>query len=465
MAAIFITNCQLAHNMSCVYNKGSSAHVLSTIMMLREHIPDAVFSTNIQMTESFADDCGVRVVRNKTFSSKSFSILTMVKSSSNVMRSMFWALLHKRIPLLAKVIIGDRELREYASADVIVDVSMDTFSDDFGMITVVEHSKDILIGAFLSRPVVMWAQSPGPFRSRSTRWLVRQALRRLALANVREEISVKHLTTLGVDSARIHVTADPAFALDPAPEIRAREILRAHGVSAGHHPLVGMTVSWTILMTEAKRSAYLRCLQSVFRTTRLLMPETWSDYLRKRAGRFRGLDMLSFVGVEGISQVVDHLVESIGAMVVLVPHDLDPVLDDRMICSQVLQSTRHPESVIMLDGDYSAAELKAVIGQCDLFVGAKMHANIAALSMGVPTLGIQYHHKFHGIMQLLGQEDYVCSKFAVEEVMAKFDILWRNKETAKTELAERKNAIKQRALENARLVAALIEREATVATQ
>lgn len=107
-------------------------------------------------------------------------------------------------------------------------------------------------------------------------------------------------------------------------------------------------------------------------------------------------------------------------------------------------------------GDYSAPELKAVIGKCDLFIGGKMHANIAATSMHVPTVGMQYGHKFYGIMRLLGQEQYVCNKFTVEELKSKVDRAWADRERIRGELAAKTDILKKYAFYNAKLVEDLL---------
>ena len=56
----------------------------------------------------------------------------------------------------------------------------------------------------------------------------------------------------------------------------------------------------------------------------------------------------------------------------------------------------------------NAAEIKWVIGQCDLFAGARTHATIAAFSMMVPTLSIAYSIKAWGINRdIFGHSDHV----------------------------------------------------------
>lgn len=454
---ILITNCHNAHNLGCMHNRGSAAVMGSTIRILRQWIPDVEFATFVQLPEDFAEGYGIRVIRNKLFSSKPFSARTILASWSNLFRCALWRLSHKRFSFIAKVLMNNRELREYADADVVLDVSMDLYSDDFGVISLIEHSKDMLLGVLLKKPVIIWAQSPGPFRSRFTSWLAKLTLNRVALITVREEISLSHLRELGVNIPPIYLTADPAFLLEPATEKRAREILLKEGIDRSARPVVGLTMSWASLMGEAKRSTYLQCMQSAFRIVRILLPEGLFGVVERQASRFKSLNRSNFLNVEAMGEIVDYLVEKLDATVVLIPHDTDPVLDDRIIAREVLERAKRPERVRLITGDHSASELKATIGQCDLFIGGKMHANIAALSMQVPTVAIQYGHKFHGIMGLLGQEEYICDKLAIEEVKSKADQAWCHRESIRLELETSIGIVKERAIYNAKLVAALLK--------
>ena len=107
--------------------------------------------------------------------------------------------------------VNDRELREYADADVIVDISMDLYSDSFGAVSVLEHTKDLMLSVLSGKPVVIWAQSLGPFRSKLTSWLVKIVLNRVALITVREEISkiliIKKLLNLNVGFLKFKETS------------------------------------------------------------------------------------------------------------------------------------------------------------------------------------------------------------------------------------------------------------------
>jgi polysaccharide pyruvyl transferase WcaK-like protein len=57
--------------------------------------------------------------------------------------------------------------------------------------------------------------------------------------------------------------------------------------------------------------------------------------------------------------------------------------------------------------EYDQHEIKGVIGLCDFFIGSRMHACIAALSQGIPTVGVAYSRKFEGVFETVGASDWV----------------------------------------------------------
>ena len=88
-----------------------------------------------------------------------------------------------------------------------------------------------------------------------------------------------------------------------------------------------------------------------------------------------------------------------------------------------------------------------------------MHANIAALSMAVPTIGIGYSHKTWGIMKMMGQEEFICDfqEVSVSIMMDKIDKAWQNREKITEELKQKTKIVQERAFYNAILVKQLLE--------
>ena len=79
--------------------------------------------------------------------------------------------------------------------------------------------------------------------------------------------------------------------------------------------------------------------------------------------------------------------------------------------------------------------------------------------MCVPTLAIAYSHKSYGIMRSLGMEKYVLDfrTMTFDEMTAEIDDLWNNKEKIKVELRSNVEVIKNRALQNGKLVKNLMD--------
>lgn len=78
--------------------------------------------------------------------------------------------------------------------------------------------------------------------------------------------------------------------------------------------------------------------------------------------------------------------------IVMIPH----VAWDQDILSEITQAL-DSERVTLIPNNLTAAQYKSIISRCDMFIGARTHATIAAYSTCVPTLVIGYSVKSKGI--------------------------------------------------------------------
>jgi len=453
---ILLTACNSYYSSGCAYNKGGTAVVTSTIDLLRKNIPDAEFITFIQLSDKFAADNNIKVIHNKLFVSKNYSLRTIIASTTNLFLAILWSITQKRLPRLAKLLVSNRLLKVYVDADIIIDLSMDHYSDDFGIVAVDEQSKDMLTGLFLKKPVIIWAQSIGPFREKLTKWLVKYTLKRVTMILLREKRSKEYFEELNIKHPAVYITADTAFTMEPATRERANEILAAEGIKITNRPLIGMTVGWTTLIKNAKKSFIINLLMSIFRLARLILPYQVFEMSKRIYMRSKIFNVTLFADIAEAVRIVDELIDKTNGTVLIISHVTEPLLDDRELAKAIIAKVHKPDRVFMLNGDYTAQELKAIIGLSDVFVGSKMHSNIAALSMNIPTIGIQYGHKFYGIMESLDQVKYVCDDFLSNEVVPKTIDALENSNKIKLTLSEKIIIIKSQANKNAELVADLI---------
>lgn len=85
-----------------------------------------------------------------------------------------------------------------------------------------------------------------------------------------------------------------------------------------------------------------------------------------------------------------------GKNVALIPHVTNERGGDQIIFGRIAEKL-NSEQVTLIPETLTAAEYKGIISQCDMFIGARTHATIAAYSTCVPTLVIGYSVKSKGI--------------------------------------------------------------------
>ncbi|MGN6109261.1 MAG: polysaccharide pyruvyl transferase family protein, partial [Kofleriaceae bacterium] len=103
-----------------------------------------------------------------------------------------------------------------------------------------EYLREVTIANELEIPVFLYAISAGPLVTAASRRAVQEVLNALStpVIAVRDRLGYRLLEDIGVTS-EIHLTADPAFLLEPEP--LSQQALEAEGVDLDRH-LVGFSV-------------------------------------------------------------------------------------------------------------------------------------------------------------------------------------------------------------------------------
>ena len=354
------------------------------------------------------------------YSLASFSTLFLL------FRCALWAMLHK-VGLNENRSFCGKKLQEYYDADIVLNTGGDVLTEDYGF--PFSHFVNLSFAILLDKPVIICAESIGPFKKGWKLYIVRYVLNRAKLITLREERSLKHLQEIGVGKPPIYVTADVAFILEPASDQRIKEILTKEGIDESM-PRIGISVSKII--------------------SNYGFPE-----LKSRENKYNEY-------IELMSKVTDYLVDTLNATIVFVPHVIGPGEgnDDRTVADDICKLIKNKDKIRSIKEEYTPEELKGIIGQCDLFIGARMHATIASTSMLVPTVAIAYSDKTHGIIgKMLGYEAYVLDvkDLSYYKLISKIDDAWENREEIKKDLGVKIKTIKERALLNGKLVKEVID--------
>jgi polysaccharide pyruvyl transferase WcaK-like protein len=109
-------------------------------------------------------------------------------------------------------------------------------------------------------------------------------------------------------------------------------------------------------------------------------------------------------------KAIEMMMNETTARLLLIPHTLGTGSEsDSNVCAQLYEELKDkfPGRIGYVRGYYSAAEMKHIIGHCNFFMGARMHACIGALSQGIPAISLAYSRKFIGVLDTLGVPDLV----------------------------------------------------------
>lgn len=244
-------------------------------------------------------------------------------------------------------------LEALPGCDVLLQVGGDNYTLESGGVPRIHMAIDD-IALRHGVPVVLWGASVGPFDTEPA--AEEQMRRHLARVHVfaRDSGTEGYLRGLGLE--QVHLVADPAF-LMPA---RWSERALASGIEPPAPGAVGLNFS---------------SLSGAI--ARNVGPEAWAA------------DCACFVTT---------VAEVHAGPIHLVPHVAHPRHDDVRFLERVREAAVQLYAVdparinvIPLFGD--AQDMKAWISQLSAFAGARMHACIAALSSGVPTIPLAYSLK------------------------------------------------------------------------
>ena len=299
----------------------------------------------------------------------------------------------RRVPGLRRYIVSHNStLRAIDASKIAFAMSGgDSFSDIYGLERFFYVTLPIVLLILMDKKVVLLPQTIGPFDGYVSRRVAGGLLRKALRIYSRDRMGVDEARKLIRDPARfdnVQFSYDLGFVLQPRRPERVGLVGDSSEDSA-HTTTVGLNVSGLLMMG--------------------------------------GYDRRNMFNLKvGYHDLVDALVrrfcEFEGVHVLLVPHVFgdDPESDQRA-CRAVYDGhiEKYPGRISCVESRHDQHEIKCVIGRCDFFVGARMHACIAALSQGVPAVCVAYSRKFVGVLESVGAEHLVVDprKMTLAEIM------------------------------------------------
>ena len=392
-------------------NKGSQALVISTTETIKKYIPDAEFTF-----------MGMETNQNEIPIKKqlAFNILKNPDSWFYLLQSSF-VCISKKIGLNFPVSKNSR-LYDYYTADVVINSGGDHLSGEkFGLSSLLNISYAIL----LDKPVVLYGESLGYYRNPIFNFIAKNIFNSTKLITVRESLSKKYLDNQGIKKPEVYLTADSAFNLNPVSKNAVLDVLDKENIGNIKKPLIGINASSLI-----------------------------SKY-RKSESNSKENDIITM-----FSEVIDSISKHLDASVILIPHVYSKGVSDKNVLNAIYNRIIDKSKIYVIENEYSASELKGIIGLCDLFIGARMHSTIASTSMLIPTVGIAYSHKMYGVVgEMMGQEKYIIDVDELDsnKLFSTINEAWESRDEIKKELEIKVPGIKEKALLNGKYVKELID--------
>jgi colanic acid/amylovoran biosynthesis protein len=315
-------------------------------------------------------------------------------------------------------------------ADFVGDIrGGDSFSDIYGLQRFLSGFLSSWTVILVKGSIVHFPQTYGPYRSPVARRLARYLLNKSSIIIARDLASQRVARELVGPDQEVLLSPDVAFSLEAIVPER-------------------IELDPPMQQSEFQLSAF--SFQHLPRPIGLNVNGLMYNGGYTRSNMFGlKLDYAAF-----LPELVTALLKAHCGELWLVPHTFAPdgSVESDPEASRKLRDALPQElrsRVRIVARAYDQYEIKGVVGLCDFFIGSRMHACIAALSQGIPCVGVAYSMKFSGVFDSVGMGEWVVdgrtmdNAAAVEQILRLYDRrdevrqqLGRNADQARERLVE-----------------------------
>jgi len=370
----------------------------------------------------------------------------LVRTRANLLaifQHLFFIMLYKVLGENVLRIMNKPIWKEYCESNVII-ICHDQISCVEGSFLRFSPIYTTLLANVLHKPIVIYANGTNlALKSQGKKLvprpgevLTRYVLDNVDLVTVRDEESYSYLKDISHRKAHIHLTADPAILLPSVDPQRVRSIMLEENIDRNNGLLIGAAITREVILNAFQEHAN---------------PAT--KYM---------------MAIREIATLMDYLIENFQANVVFIPHCIEQyqLRDDRMIAKEIYNLMTNKHKVRILVREYSSEELKGLTGEFDLYIGARIHSVISALSMGVPscTLTSPWDRRAYCLIgKMLKQEKWIYNveNLKAERLFARVTDLLSASNEIRKDLPFITNSVKEKALDNGRLLKALLDSQLT----
>jgi polysaccharide pyruvyl transferase CsaB len=275
-----------------------------------------------------------------------------------------------------------------------------------------EYLREVVIANEVGVPVILYGVSAGPLVTQASRRAVQSALNASPspVITVRDRLGYRLLEDVGV-TQDIHLTADPAFLLEP--EELSIDALTAEGVEFDR-PLVGFSVR-----EPGPAAPHIR-------------PDEYYALLANAA---------------------DFIVERYEAEVLFVPMEKTDVQHSHAVVAHM----QNAERAEILRRRYSPGQILDLMGRLEFAVGMRLHFLIFAALRGTPFAALPYASKVTGLLEDFKMPTPPLGSIGIGQLIALIDRSWDTRSEIRAQIRERVPALRGRAEQTNQLLLQLLD--------
>jgi polysaccharide pyruvyl transferase WcaK-like protein len=388
---------------TCWGNRGAEAMLATTIGVIRQRHPDAIFAVL-----SYYPERDAQLIRDSAVTVCDARPISLVLQHFPFA---LWLRLLKQVGVSWPKSLTPAAVVALAESDVLIDLGGISFAD--GRAVYLPFNILCIYPAMvLGVPVIKLAQAMGPFDQLVTRLAASLFLTRCRHVVARGRRTFAHLAEIGMPPDRFSLAADVSFGYRPDFSLSSENDNRVSAIVSG--------------LQESRVTRVIGISPSTL--VRAAFQSQHRDY----------------VGL--IAEVATRLVER-GFQVVVLPNatrqgSLKPKNNDLVVIDELRRrlqqtwTTDQLDQLIWVDFDLNTFGVRRIVGCLDALVTSRFHAMIAALATHTPVLVVGWSHKYVEVLHEFGLTAYAADNTTTtEQVCATLDTLLQQSGSVRKQIA------------------------------
>lgn len=389
-------------------NRGCEAIVRGTVEILRQHFDNpkfvviSFFNSSDQFRKQVNNEIDSDIMHKGIFPPRRFEPMWFLNVG-----------IKKLFPKVHDQFVYNQMLFMIKNSDAILSIGGDNYTIDYGIPREFVNMDNLVLSK--SKPLIIWGASVGPFnRMPEFESFMIKHLKKVSGIFARESITVEYLAKNGIID-NVYRVADPAFLMEPIKPEKS---------------------SFDLDILKSSIGINLSPLMAKYITSNNL--DEWTKYC---------------------VNIIKMLLTEFKRPIFLIPHVTIPFSNDHSFLRNILSLLSMKDQIELVSPNLNAAETKWLISKLYVFVGARTHSTIAALSSSVPTLSLSYSIKAKGINLDIYDNDHYCITPSISSpnvIVEKVGELLQNRENISNWIKLRLPKIKSLAMDSGRYLKEII---------